>query len=106
MTSKRLSFWFESLRRATAGAAVVLVFALGLFAASPELHGKLHASDQAADDGCAVVLFAGGVVLLAAAAALSPRLRLWPETVRTVAVELFVDSPRYLLRPERGPPAA
>jgi hypothetical protein len=98
--------WFRSLHRALAAAGVVLVFALGLFAASPELHGKLHASDQVADDGCAVVLFAGGVVLLTVASALPPRLVAWPETARVAFATPFVDSPRYLLQPERGPPAA
>src|SRR3954464_12738372 len=55
---------FDFLRRTLALGCASLVFALAVFAASPSLHERLHAAPQAAaDDGCAVALFASGVSL-------------------------------------------
>ena len=83
------------------------MLALGLFAASPILHQQLHQHiDPALDDGCAVVLFAGGVSLPLAAPALPPRATEWQELRPVSVTEIYLDSPRYLLRPERGPPVA
>ena len=62
--------------RLIASLAAALVFALTVFAASPELHGWLHSHDAGSppvaspahaagpdqDDDCAVVLFAQGVL--------------------------------------------
>ena len=97
----------EFFRGLLATGCAVLVFALGLFAASPALHGQLHHDAKApADDGCAVVLFAGGVsVPLAAIAAPLPPAE-WRAQVHFVSTEIRLDSPRYLLQPERGPPSA
>jgi hypothetical protein len=95
----------EFLLRIVALGCVVLVFSLGVFAASPALHEQLHAGSQAvADDGCAVVLFAGGVSLVVPVIALPPSSGRWTELPDSAFRELFLESPRYLLQPERGPP--
>ncbi len=95
----------ELLRRLLAGGAAVLVFALGVFAASPALHDWLHGTEATpADDGCAVVLFASGVSVPLEAIALAPPVELGRETRCVVPQEIFLASPRYLRRPERGPP--
>jgi len=76
-----------------------------VFAASPTLHERLHAGPQAvADDGCAVALFAGGVSLDVPVVALPPSATQWSELPAATTRELFLESPRYLLQPERGPP--
>ena len=84
-----------------------MVLALGLFAASPQLHQQLHPHvDSTLEGGCAVVLFAGGVSLPLTATALPPRDSARQELRAAPATEIHLDSPRYLLRPERGPPGA
>ena len=93
----------ELLHRFGAAAAAALVFALGLLAASPELHSLLHDTDS--DDGCAVVLFANGVSTPLGAIALEPPAPEWREQPRAIAPEIFLTAPRYLRQPERGPPA-
>ena len=83
----------------------VLIFVLGIFAASPVLHGQLHHhTDQYQEDGCVIVLFAGGVALSLATKVVPPTIMEWQEARRVELAEIFLDSPRYLLRPERGPP--
>ena len=84
----------------------MLVFTLGLFGASPILHGQLHHNDGVAssDDGCAVVLFAGGASVPLVVTALPPPPVEWREQPYVTSPEIFLDSPRYLLQPERGPP--
>ena len=95
----------ESLRRLMAAGCIALVFALGLFAVSPSLHALLHQHDQSsAEDGCAVVLFASGVSAPAAPIAVPPVSVEWQEQSFADAARQYVDSPRYLLLPGRGPP--
>jgi len=92
-------------RRLLAVACMVLVFALGVFAASPALHEQLHHSPQdSLNDGCAVVLFANGVSVPLAMIAVPPAPVEWREQVYFGSTELLLDSPRYLLQPGRGPP--
>lgn len=93
----------EFLHRLGAAAAAALVFALGLLAASPELHSLLHDTDG--DDGCAIVLFANGVSEPLAALAVTPPAAEWREQPRAIAPEIFLTAPRYLRQPERGPPS-
>ncbi|HEY4246794.1 MAG TPA: hypothetical protein VGM64_08055 [Lacunisphaera sp.] len=83
-----------------------MIFALGLFAASPILHQQLHHHDThlAADDGCAIVLFANGVSVPLAVIATPPTAVEWIEQAYHPSIEIILDSPRYLLHPERGPP--
>jgi hypothetical protein len=85
----------------------VLIFALGLFAASPALHGQLHHDTTSSTrDGCAIVLFAGGVSMPLAVNAAPPTTAEWHVQIRFAPTEICLDSPRYLLHPERGPPVA
>jgi hypothetical protein len=96
----------ELLRRLLAGGAAALVFALGVFAASPALHDWLHGADATpADDGCAVMLFASGVSVPLGAIAIAPPVDHGRQTRCIVPREIFLAAPRYLRQPERGPPA-
>jgi hypothetical protein len=94
--------WAEFLHRLGAAGAAALVFALGLLAASPELHSLLHDTDG--DDGCAVVLFANGVSAPLGVIAVTPPAAAWAEQPRAITPEIFLAAPRYLRQPERGPP--
>ncbi len=92
-------------RRFLAAGGVGLIFALGVFAASPALHVWLHGhATPAADDDCVVVLFASGVSMPLAAIAFAPPATAWGEIVRLAKSKIFITSPRYLHQPERGPP--
>jgi len=93
------------IHRVLATCCAALVFALGLFAASPILHDQLHHHPHAStDDGCAVVLFASGVSSPLGAVYVAPPSTEWRETSHAVADEAFFAVPRYLRQPERGPP--
>jgi hypothetical protein len=95
----------DYLRRQLATICAGLVFALGLFAASPVLHAQLHHNPHSSsDDGCAVVLFANGVSAPLGAIVAAPPSTEWNEHCPVRSTEIFLDSPRYLLQPERGPP--
>ena len=95
----------DLLRRFLAAGAAGLVFALGVFTASPKLHAWLHGqATLPANDSCAVVLFAAGVAVPLVAIAIAPPAMVWREMVRPAAFEIFLASPRYLRQPERGPP--
>ncbi|MEO7600556.1 MAG: hypothetical protein ABIV50_16610 [Opitutus sp.] len=95
-----------ALRRLAAACGVALFLGLTVAAASPALHHWLHA-DGATDakDNCAIVLFATGVTLACAAVLVSRPCLRWTRVERAVVSELLLVSPRYVLRPERGPPA-
>jgi|HubBroStandDraft_1064217.scaffolds.fasta_scaffold32538_3 hypothetical protein len=113
------------LARTTASLAIVLVLALTVLAASPELHERLHGhhSDAAgatrhdggpansakpdeSDDGCVVTLFAQGVVLALSFVALAFAGR----TLRLANFAHFdriiPEAPRYLHLPTQAPPLA
>jgi hypothetical protein len=93
------------LRRISAAAGAMLVFALAILAVSPELHHELHeGSGIAASEGCAIDWFAQGVDLTVAAKACLPAVAAWHAPVPRPAIELHVAAPRYLRLPERGPP--
>lgn len=93
-------------RRGMAVVCSAVVFALGLFAASPALHGQLHDhADRTVGDGCVVVLFASGVSMPLAATAPVPSTTDWHEYFPPASNEVYLDSPRYLLQPGRGPPS-
>jgi hypothetical protein len=91
--------------RALALGCALVVIALAIFAASPELHHKLHMGDSdAGADSCAVVLFAAGVSAAVAAIAVAAPTLAFAEAERVIPVRVYVASPRYLRQPERGPP--
>lgn len=97
-----IGFW----RRATAIAGAALVFALTVLAASPAAHGWLHHGHDPApeEDGCAVVLYAGGLTASPDPIDLPRPSPARPATAPEAAVELWLVTPRYLRQPERGPP--
>ena len=115
MLSRRTHTTTDLPRRILAAGCAALVLALTVFAASPVAHDWLHghpqtckhahsAPDPRADDGCAVVLFAGGVSLpLDPIAIVEPAVASGGVSPVTAA-DVFLVSPRYLRQPERGPP--
>ena len=80
------SRWADRFRRVLATGCAAVIFALGLFAASPSLHEQLHhKANASSDDGCAVVLFAGGVSMPLAVMAAPPPSAEWREPVYAVS---------------------
>ena len=100
----RHAFSWNQLRRWFALGNIGVLLALGIFAANPSLHGQLHGGHAGTDEGCPITLFASGVTLaVGTIAVLLPAVR-W-ETQPLFAVEpLALESPHFLLQPERGPP--
>jgi len=112
------------LARSTASLAIVLVLALTVLAASPELHERLHGHQGAvavahhdggpangaraddSDDGCIVTLFAQGVVLTLSILALA----FTGQTLRLGDFAVFdrvvPEAPPYLHLPTQAPPLA
>ena len=111
-----------SLRGILAVVSAMLVFMLGLLAVSPQIHAWLHGGAEAAteahsrdsaatsdgagdDSGCAVHLYAQGITSGAILVAISPVDFSWSETYAEATESRLFSPPRYLLRPERGPPS-
>jgi hypothetical protein len=94
------------LVRWTAAGCALLVWALGLLAASPELHEKLHADAGRADHACAVTIFHQGVEDTGAAA--PPLVVVWRVVERVAALPsaLRLTETGGLLPPSCGPPTA
>lgn len=98
-------------RRLLAASVAALVLALTIFAASPTAHEWIHSehehapvADLQGDHACAIVLFATGVSLpLDTIFVPGPR-AFTPVVSPETAAEIHLVSPRYLRRPERGPP--
>ncbi len=100
------------LLRFTALLAVLCVLALAVFAASPEMHARLHgATEQAAPAGdadhtCAVTLFASGLTILLVFCLLA----LGAIAVRGIVIhaadEIAAATPHYRLLPAQAPPLA
>jgi hypothetical protein len=105
------------LTRTTALLGILLVLALTVLAASPDLHERLHAHDAAlpgapadhgaaADDdsGCVVTVFAQGVI----AALLFLSLAFTGQRVRLAGLSafdrVFPAAPSYLFLPTQAPP--
>lgn len=87
-----------------AGGLAALVLLLAALAVAPELHHELHAEEMPSEDGCAVVLFSGGVPLMVDTTEVPAPVLVWHEPSRVKVRELFLASPRFLRQPERGPP--
>lgn len=105
----------DHLRRLLALGCAAMVFALTIFAASPEAHRVLHADDGCpghshgpaeSDHSCAVVLFASGVALPVGPLYVTPPTTVAAGISPVTAAEVFLISPRYLRQPERGPPSS
>jgi len=99
----RLS-WFTRVRALVAVSSILVIIALAVLAASPTLHAKLHGGNIGSDDGCPVAAFAGGLTVTAATVIATPPVVVSTPTRVALPVQLFLDSPRYLRQPERGPP--
>ena len=91
-------------QRCLAASGAVLVFVLGLLAASPELHHWLHREAGAAGHECAVTLFLHGVETAAPplVTVAAPPVRL--ATVAAPIGAPVAVAPRYRLLPGRAPP--
>lgn len=104
------------LFRATAMVAALCVFALAVFAASPELHAGLHsqgvvAADHTAPVGdaghiCAVTLFAHGATALLVFCLLMLGRALAAGIMVRATDEIAAAQPHYRLVPSHAPPAA
>ena len=101
------------LFRATAVVAALCVFALAVFAASPELHARLHTAvaDQAApvggaDHECPVTIFANGATALLVFCLLMLVRPLARGIVARATDEIAAARPRYWLVLAHAPPAA
>lgn len=104
------------LFRATALVAALCVFALTIFAASPNLHVGLHAHDDAtaaqtapvgeAGHVCAVTLFAHGVTALLVFCLLMLGRLLAAGIILRAGDEIAAAQPRYRLVPSHAPPLA
>ena len=116
---RRTSF----LTRAIASLAVMLVLALTVLAASPELHERLHGHGTGSagtehpagtrpaqglpdnDDGCVVTLFAQGIVLPLALLALAFAGRVLRLIESSADDRFSAVAPRFLLLPSQAPPS-
>jgi len=96
----------DHFRRVLAVTCATLVLALGIFAASPDLHGRLHVDHGLGDDGCAIAVFSGGVSTPVAAIAVPLPPVAWRIYAHVAPGELLLSSPRFLRQPGRGPPLA
>ena len=96
----RISFF----HRWVAGMAAALVLLLTALTASPSAHQWLHEGSSDHEDGCAVVIFSLGVELMGFTALLTKPLIRRTDAPQS-ADSVFLLPPRFLLQPERGPPA-
>ena len=83
---------------------VLFLIALGLLAASPQLHAALHPDADHEDHSCAITLFSHGVDDGAAPAVvvLDPSVRL--EALVAPSASRLVTAPNHWLPPGRAPP--
>src|SRR4051812_19572837 len=94
------------LHRIIAVLCATLVFGLGVCAMSPQLHKHVHGTGHGStDDRCAIELFATGAALPVVMFAPAPMWRDRDAFLAPTLAEVLLESPRYLLQPERGPPA-
>lgn len=94
-------------RRILATSCIVLVGGLCVFAASPTLHGRLHdGTHDTSADTCAVAMLATGVTVSGPVMAQPPMATEGDDLRAAASWEIDLEPPRYLLRPERGPPVA
>jgi hypothetical protein len=114
---------FSFLKQATALFSAILVLALTVLAASPDLHQRLHGhaaspanaasrsatrtgqqTDDDGDGGCVVTLFAQGIVLTIAVLALEFTGQVARVFGGGMDDRIAVAAPRFLLLPSQAPP--
>jgi hypothetical protein len=81
-----------------------MVWLLGIFAVSSDLHGTLHHEAGSASHACAVTLFRDGVEDLLPAIILTPAPVLYPIGEAVVVVAVIAAEPDTRLPPGCGPP--
>jgi hypothetical protein len=104
------------LTRLTAVLAIMLVLALAVLAASPDLHERLHGHDlhpvtaaghpASADDedGCIVTLFAQGIILALSLLALAFTGQVLRLADLPASGLILPAAPQYLFQPTQAPP--
>ncbi|MBI3885712.1 MAG: hypothetical protein HY302_08310 [Opitutae bacterium] len=91
-------------KRWTALGCAVLVWALGILAASPQLHASLHRDAGQLEHSCAVTLFSHGAENSAPPVRLNVAPTLVVVGMLAPSEPLSVESVRDWLQPGRGPP--
>lgn len=81
-----------------------MIVLLSVLAVSPSAHERLHADAADANHACAITLFAHGVTSPVGQVELPVPLELPEAVLRSAGPELRLITPRYLLKPLRGPP--
>ena len=90
--------------RVVAAVCALTIWLLGLFSASLQLHGSVHADAGHADHTCAITLFSQGLEDSLGCADLVVTPALFPAgEIAAVPVALLTDTPDRL-PPGRGPP--
>lgn len=96
------------LQRCLAAMGVAVLLLLLAAAVSPALHQHLHhghaTQPATSEHSCAVVLFASGLTAAVATLWLAAVPVIWRALARVPAAVVLPPAPRYLRRPERGPP--
>jgi hypothetical protein len=92
--------------RWTAAVCAFAIWALGILAASPDLHGLIHADAGNPNHSCAVTLLSDGVDDVTAQRFSLSAPVLFPIGARVPAVEPILADAPHLLPPGRGPPSA
>ena len=81
-----------------------MVWALGLLAASPQLHAALHSDAQHVEHTCAITLFSHGVDEVSGCGELVAAPALFPAGECVVQAAVEVADSEYRLPPGCGPP--
>ena len=92
------------LHRLLAAAGVVLVLVLGVLAANPELHQRLHPDAGQAGHECGVTMFLHGVEAVLVTAVLTVPAQFLLAWVLAPRRERWWAAPWYWLPPGRAPP--
>ncbi len=92
------------LQRWLAAGGVALILAVGVLAASPQLHQWLHPDAAQADHECAVTLFHHGLAKVVTAVALPPVPMQWVARQDVPPTALDLVAPHFRLIPGRAPP--
>lgn len=96
-----------AVRRNLAVFGSALILFLSVLTANPQLHQLIHGHDgSGGDDGCAVVMFAGGVSIATDTAVVAALPAAWQVVGGSAPTEILLASPRCLHPPGQAPPAS
>lgn len=93
------------LSRTLAAFLSATIFLLTVLVVSPEAHEELHSDATEAHHTCAITLYAQGVTTPVCQVQIPLPLEHPAEVARIAAAELRLPTPRYWLKPLRGPPS-